>query len=147
MSTAHTPAEVLRAALLEQGLGVLPSISSAAWPIYVDHLPQDPNKAICIYDTSGTLEGRIQRTGETISKSGWQVLVRSSEHSAGWCRMEMIREYLDSIRCLSVSIDGTDYEIGSVSQKTTVLSLGQEPDRQRRNLFTLNGTISFEVTL
>lgn len=138
-----SPADVLRAALIAGGAGDDPSaLSGTSWPIFVDHLPQVPTKALCVYNTAGITEGRIMRTGETIRKPGWQIRVRAADLQTVRERVALIQKYLDTICQFPIAIDGELYFIVAVSQTGDALDLGQEPDAARRNNVTLNGTIT-----
>ncbi len=146
MSHDHTPAEVLRASLVAGAVGVLRSATPAgAWPVFVGHEPGTPDSVITVYDTAGIREGRMQKTGDSIGKPGWQVRVRALGHRVAYARMKLIAEHLDGILRETVAIDGDSYIIAAVKQTGTVLPLGQEPDGKRRDLFTLNGTITFKA--
>lgn len=145
----HSPAEVLAAALVLGGQGTQappPGTTSPpdVWPVYIGHLPQTPDAAICVYDTAGFGEGRIQRTGETLRKPGWQIRVRASTYPAASTRIRQIQQHLDTIRMLGVEVDARRYTIAAVTQTSDVLPLGQEPEGSRRDSFTLNGTITYK---
>lgn len=144
MSHEHTPAEVLRAALVNGGLGVLPSSSpTPVWPIYVGHLPQSPDLAICVYDTAGRRDGRLM-VGESISKPGWQIRVRANDYSTAAGKIKAIQQALDAVDQLALTIGSDDYLLVAVTQTGTPLSLGQEPEATRRDNITLNGTITLK---
>lgn len=143
----HSGAEILRADLIVGGIGVLFSKATgpASWPIYTTHMPDNPDNALCVYDTGGRREGRVMRTGESVGKPGWQISARAEVFRVGMAKANVIAAYLDSILRNTVSVDGVSYLIQAVKQTSMVLSIGQEPDGKRRNLFTLNGTITFSV--
>jgi len=144
MSHAHTPAEVLRASFVAAGLGVLRSQQEAgAWPIYVGHMPDDPDAAVCLYDTSGRMDGRVP--DETITKPGFQLRVRAGDHRTAYTRIQALQQHLDTIYRRTVAVGGDSYIIQAVRQTSTVLALGREPGGERRTLFTLNGTITYST--
>lgn len=138
---AGSPAEVLRVALVAYAVGVLPS-AGGDWPIYVGHLPDEPDDAICVYDTGGVRNGRLQGSGTSIEKPGWQIRVRADAHTDAHAKMKEVQGILDTIRRLQVVVGGVGYTIAAVTQTSGVLSLGQEPDAKRRIAFTLNGTLT-----
>ena len=143
MSHEQTPAEVLRASLVDGGVGTLPSATpTGAWPIYVGHMPDKPDAAVCVYDTAGFREGRVQATGESIGKPGWEIMVRSATHTDAIGRMRLIIAHLDGILRETVVVDGDTWEIQAVSLVSTVIDLGQEPESRRRFMFSLNGTMT-----
>lgn len=148
MSHPHTPATVLRQALTYAGLGVdpdtAPGLTTLVWPIYVGHLANKPDNGACVYDTSGSHQGRIMVTGETIIKPGWQIRVRATDITTAWTKIKEIQKFLDTIQNLNVTIGLKRYRILAVSQVGTPLSLGQEPDASRRDNITLNGTLTLK---
>jgi hypothetical protein len=143
----HTPATILAAVLIQSNYGVRPSAvpmgQVPVWPVYVGHLPPTPDEAICIYDTTGYREGRIQYSGETVRKPGWQIRIRSRGYLMGAAVVKAIQRFLDTIRNFQVDVDSSDYMICTVAQTGDILSLGQEPEAARRENFTLNGTITY----
>jgi len=118
---------------------------SGAWPIFVGHMPDTPDDSICIYDTPGFHEGRINSTGESVGKPGWQVRVRSTNFRDSYIQMKLIAAHLDGILRERVAVDGDVYVIQAV-KPGTILNIGQEPDNKQRSLFTLNGTITCATT-
>lgn len=147
MSHGYSPADVLRAALVQGGIGALPSGGTTprvpTWPVYAGHLPDAPDNALCCYDTSGKKDGRAM-TGETIKHPGWQILIRAADARTAWVKAHEIERYLDTIKNLSVSINGDAYRLNAVTQTGTPLALGQEPDKTRRESITINGTMTLK---
>lgn len=125
------------------GTPTTPNLTSG-WPIYVGHLPDKPDNAICIYDTSGVADGRDMRSEETITHPGWQVRVRATDYGAAQAKMKEVQKFLDTIRRTAVTIDGDDYRLEAVRQTGTPLALGQEQKAQRRDTITLNGTLTMK---
>jgi hypothetical protein len=144
MAYNHSPAQVLRAALIIRGQGELISVDpNTPWPIFVGHLPDEPDNAVCVYDTAGVRDGRIHVTGETIGHPGWQIRVRGGGYDVGYDKMKNVVDSLDTLRQISVVIDSDTYIIAATTRTSGPLSLGQEPDGSRRAGFTVNGTITF----
>lgn len=141
----HTGAEVLRAALVAAGVCSLPGRKVGEWPGYVGHMPKMPDNAVCVYDTAGWRTGRIQKTGESLSKPGWQVRVRAAGHREGVTKMHEIQNALDGILRDPVTIDSVAYTVQATTQVGTVIPIGLEPEGTRTQ-FTLNGTITFKAT-
>lgn len=141
----HSPADILRYALVRADVGVLRSenTDNAAWPIFTGHLPNKPDNALCTYDTQGSGDGRIMANGETIRHPGWQVRLRATEHQEAWVKARAIQKVLDGMRQLAVVIGNDTYTLLSVTQRSDVLSLGQETEAARREQLTLNGTLTF----
>ena len=144
--TTASPAEIIRASLVENLIGTLPSVNQGgAWPIFVGHMPGLPDDALCIYDTPGIREGRLQVTGETVSHPGWQIRVRAKDHVTGIMQMDLIAKNLDGVQRNQLDVNGKSFIIYTVTQTSTIFSLGQEADGKRRNLFTLNGIVSIRT--
>ena len=147
MSRDNSPAEILRGALVKGGLGVLRSKTpKTAWPIFVGHMPNEPDSAICVYDTGGDKDGRIMKTGESIIHPGWQIRVRAPGHPEAYAKMNAIRKFIDTIRKESVVIGQDTYIIDALMLTSGPFSLGQETDGKRREIFTVNGTMTIALT-
>ena len=138
----HTPAELIKAALIDADLGTAPG-DAEAWPIYTAHMPDDPDEAVCLYDTQGVRDGRNQRSGASIHHPGWQVRVRGGSHTEACTKANAIAAGLDAMLRTAVVVGVDSYTIQAVKQTSTVMALGQEPDGKRRSLFTINGTVTF----
>jgi hypothetical protein len=145
---AHSPADVVRALLIDLGLGTAPA-DADAWPIYVGQEPDSPDKVITVYDTSGVLQGRFMIDGEIQENHGFQVRVRASNHYDGYEKARAIAVALDesvSLETVSVGDDvGTGdetYTVYAISRKGGVISLGKDTPRTKLNLFTINAVAS-----
>jgi len=142
----NSPAEVIRQALVNQSLGVMPSTTQGDdWPAFVGHLPQTPDNAFCVYDTSGRRDGRLMSTGENIDHQGWQIRVRAKDHQTAYAKIKAIVDYLSTIWRSEVDIGSSSFMIHAVSKTGTVIAIGQEQDARRRCEFTLNGTITLSI--
>lgn len=149
MDFNHSPAEILRALLIQLELGVDPETSTEDWPVFVMAIPDTEaicDSALSVSDTAGILDGRLM-TGRTIDHPGWQIRARSIRYTDGHRRLSKIANRLDYVRLDEVTLtDGTTdttYQIANVSRKGNVIPLGQDPnDSKRRNAFTLNGILT-----
>ena len=129
--------------LVAAGIGTRRSeATTGAWPIFVGHMPDAPDNAMCIYDTAGIPEGRLQGAGITLSKPGWQVRVRARTHQEGIAQMKRVQTHLDTILREAVTLDDDGYTVQAVTQTSTMLPIGKEPGGKSRDLLTLNGTIT-----
>lgn len=140
----HSPADVLRHALIGAGVGVLRSQNAddAAWPIYTNHLPDKPDNAVCTYNTQGRADGRLMRSGETQRHPGWQIKLRGTATDPLWAKARAIQTALDGMRQIIVVIGAESYTLASVTQSSDVLSMGQETESKRREQLTINGTLT-----
>lgn len=144
-SKAHSPAEILREALVDVKEGMLPSKykgGNNSWPIFVGHLPEEPDNAVCIYDTTGVRDGRIQESGENIDHPGFQVRVRGKDHPTAYKKIKEIQDAITLFSMTEAVIGIYTYKIHSATRTGTIISLGQEVDRKRRAEFTLNGILT-----
>lgn len=140
----NSPAELLQNSLVAANIGVKPSSTiGGKWPIFANHLPEYPDNAVVISDTSGVRDGRIMSTGENIDKPGFQVRVRGLTHTDAYSKIKEVIEHFEKINKESIAINGDSYRIHSVTRTGTVLTLGQEQNARRRCGFTVNGTITF----
>lgn len=145
-ATIKSPADVLRQLLIGAALGTMGGKSTGArdWPIFVGHRPDTPNALICVYDTPGTKEGRIQKTGETIHTPGWQIWVRAADYPTGWAKVDAISKFLDMVLRQRVVLSDCDYMVQAVTKTNNPFSLGGDTEgKVRRSEFTLNGTIRY----
>tara|TARA_R110002167_G_scaffold46072_1_gene137793 strand:- start:467 stop:904 length:438 start_codon:yes stop_codon:yes gene_type:complete len=138
----NSPAELLRASIVTAGFGTQPSTAST-WPVFVGHMPDLPDNSVCVYDTSGSLDGRVQRGGETIEHPGWQVRVRATDHPTGYAKIATIRNHIDTILREGIVIGASSYTIQAANLTGGVQTVGQEPEGTRRNNFTINGTLTY----
>lgn len=132
-----TPAEVIQKWLLDESLGVAPPGTVGQWPCYVAGMPETGNQALCVYDTTGILQGRIQRTGETIETFGIQVRVRAMDYETGYAKAVAINEAFDELLRVEVLFETHFYKIQAVSRKTPIIPLGPESGNKRER-FTIN---------
>jgi len=149
-SIAHSPADILRHLLVDDSIGVLPSVGGT-WPIYVANEPNSPDSVITIYDTVGQNTGRFQDNGEIQTRHGVQIRLRDPNHTDGYIKANEITEHLDKqIDWKNVTISSTTYTIFSVSRTTDVIPLGMETEEQtvisKRNIFTINALITLRDT-
>lgn len=99
-----------------------------------------PDLALCLYDTTGILDGRIQRGG-TVIHPGLQLKVRSNAYTEGWDKITQLQQYLDTISG-EYTVDGVDYFVYGIKLVMPPMPIGQE-EGTRREQFTLNATITY----
>ena len=145
-SLANSPAEIVQQLLVDLSLGTLPSVGGS-WPIYQGREPSTPDKVITVYGTSGKLQGRLHPTGDQQIQHGFQVRVRATTHSVGQAKANAIAVALDQdvLRDI-VTIGSNVYVVYAVTRTSDVIPLGKESPTSKRNLFTLNATVSLRQT-
>jgi hypothetical protein len=147
MPLEHTPAHIIQAHLLTvSGLGVNPATNRRDdWPIYRSRMPEAveiKDNAIAVVDTGGTTDGRLHQTGETVEHPGIQISVRAKNEQVGFLKATSLAAALDNIRRVIIDIDGVEYKIQSANRTSPVLSLGQEVEKTRRWMFSLNAILT-----
>lgn len=139
----HSQADVLAQAL--QGLSLVET--AGIWPVKVDHEPTDPNDVVTVYNTEGSMKGRLQPNGGQVVHHGVQVRVRSAGHLIGFRKAIAIAVAMDeSIYLTHVNVGGTTYILYSVGRTSDVLSLGHDTPATKRDLFTINATVVLRQT-
>lgn len=134
----HSPADILRHALVNLGIGTLPD-EAGEWPISCSVELPSPDNTITTFDTEGLDQGVYQLTGEVVGPAGIQLQVRCSNENTGWRKANQIFNTLTKgIYDVFVTIDSVTYLIHSVSTTSDILPLGPESPTSKRRLFTLN---------
>lgn len=131
-------ADIIRQLIID--LGLAQADPKVEWPIYSSFLPDVPDSSICVYDTAGTLDGRIMRTGEQIEHPGIMIHVRAIDNDTGWRKAKTIAEALDAQRRVSVVISSEEtYVVYNFSRTGAILPLGMEEiGSRRRFVFSIN---------
>lgn len=141
MNLEHSPADIVRYALVDMGEGSAP-LNAADWPISVGYEPDSPDSCVTLYDTTGTPDGRSQVDGEVFEHPGVQLRVRASGHQVCWTKMNELVAALDSIYHRRVTIGSSTYSIQVVANRTNPESLGKEEKATKRDRFVVNFTVS-----
>lgn len=141
------PAEVIHRLLIDAELTSLPKYKTE-WASFVGQMPdgdKTPDTAIAVYDTAGIVDGRIQRTGETIVHPGINIRVRAIGYSAARKKASELFNHLDSVKNQSVQLDnGTSYKVNAFTHTTDIVSLGEQETRNRHS-FVLNGIVTIQI--
>ena len=146
MSTllTHSPADVIRWLLINNGQGSDPDLGQA-WPIYASSEPTGPDNCLTVYDLQGTEDGREHHGGEILEHPGWQVRVRAQDHRTGWTKLNAVRVWMSETACMEVvTIEGTADLVWAFTRIGNVIPLGTDVAKTKRHLFTLNGTVPIQ---
>ena len=144
MNLEHSPAMILRTALVDMSKGTFP-LSNGTWPLYVGQFPDTPDEAVGIFDTSGQRDGRTQVDGVVHSHPGIQLRIRSNQYTAGYQKSNELRIALQTIKGKIVTIDTVQYTILVVSQIGDILSLGKSEEINKRDLFSINAQLALDT--
>jgi hypothetical protein len=140
----HSPAEIVRALLIDLGLGTDPS-SNTDWPVYATGEPDGRgvvDAVLTVYDTTPTQDGRSMPDGEQVYHYGFQVRVRAADHPTGFVKASAIRLALnETVRRNTVTISTQRYLVHAASG-VNLLTLGKDTPATKRSLFTVNGMVS-----
>lgn len=137
-SLTHSPADIIRKLLIDEGQGTTPSDGSA-WPVYFSQEPDKPDSVITVYDTVGIKNGRHQIDGEVQEHHGFLVRIRAATARAGFTKARAIAVALDeSVRRDSVTVESSNYKVYSVTRISGPLSLGKDVPTSNNDLFTIN---------
>ena len=139
----HSPAEIMAKHLIDVGLGVADPDAEGA--VFFGHRPDKPDACICVYDTAGTMDGRIQQTGEAIQHPGLLIQTRALKYVDAGRLARRIEAHVDTIHRQQISPDGYhQYLLHAVSRTSPAFSAGQERDKTRRHLFSVNMIVTVE---
>lgn len=142
MTMAESPAEVLRAWMISQGLGSTVG-QSQTWPVYAFNRPDSPDEVIVIYNTSAMLDGRYMRSGEVVEHPGIQVYLRGVTDASAWSKGIAIQDALEQLKNAAVTIGQNQYKLSAFSRTSSLTFIGQEEKNKRRQ-YTINGTVTVE---
>lgn len=133
----HTPAQVI--AQLLQDNAIFAAHDGTPWPLFVSSMPETPDQAGCLYDTSPVLHGFLQKTRAQMQHWSIQLRVRSISYDDGWVKAQDALENLIQESFDVVTVAGSSYTIQAIVPATGVVALGVEQEgTKRRNLFTVN---------
>ena len=146
----HSPADIVRWAMVAMGLGTNPLASNyqgADWPISAESELANPDNAIVVYTTMPKLDGRSMVDGEQATHWAWQIAVRgATKERDAWLKAFAIwRKLNESVLGMVLSINNlvgggaTVYEITCFAGVTGPTAVGTEAPRSKRHIYTLNG--------
>ena len=113
---------------------------------FVSFLPDDPENAICIYDTAGKIDGRIMQNGDQIEHPGIQVRVRGPVYPDVWNKAEAIALAFDAQKRVVVHVGPSNTKVVlNISRTGAIVPMGIEQvgDRRRHN-FTINAMVTIQ---
>lgn len=151
-----SPAEIVRAMLVKQGLVTLPVIVGQTipyvqtpndyeelTPCYVSKLIDDVDQLVCIMDTVGTLSQRPMRGGKQDRHPGVKVIVRTLDYT-GYALINNIAVAFDGFTAGTVTTDdGVVHYLQSIYRTTTIVPMSEDIGKQRQ-LWSLNARVAFQ---
>ena len=143
-SLTHSPADIVRYALIDASLGTLPS-DSGSWPVYVNREPDSPDSCITVYDTTGVIAA-MGMDGTAHEHHGVQIRIRAARFETGFTKARALAIGLDStIKLASITISSSVYLVWAITRVGDVLPIGREGSSDRE-LFTINATATLRQT-
>lgn len=135
--TTDSPACVIQNYLINQGLATNP-IDGGSWPVYCGLLPDSPDNAIAVFDTTGISQGKAHVTGETFWNYGIQVMVRSKTESVGSAKVLAIYSDFENLRRHRLTLQGIRWQIDVINLPAGHTLIGYESEASRRRIYTMN---------
>lgn len=132
----NTPAEILQGYLTAQSGATFTQPSGSLWPLFVSAMPDQPDDAGSIYDTTGVIYSRLLASGFVIESYGIQLKVRSLIYRDAYRLASETADTLSKVSRTIVNLGGNMYTIDTVRKTSPVLSMGQ--DEKRRALCSVN---------
>jgi hypothetical protein len=123
--------------------------SQSGWQVIVGAFPAtDPDNCICVYNTSGYIDGFFQRTGEVIERPGVQIVARGRNYETAQDKLAQLMLGLDTFKPAIVTLpeDGVHYVVYSVTRTSSAFDLGEDPTRQRR-LVAVNYLVTYRLQM
>jgi hypothetical protein len=143
---SHSPAYVLRQALVDLGLGTNPP-DNADWPVVARKEPDEPDNVITVYNSAGRDLGRTGPDQRRVELYGIQVRVRAGTPSGGDSKARAIAGALDAVYLRAVVVEGSQYELAHFIRSTGVLDLGVDSPVTNRSVLVVNGLLSLSMAL
>ena len=150
-----SPAEIVRAILVGQGLVIMPAIPGLTLP-YIQtpgdgtalcfvNLKEDTiDQALFIHDTAGVWFGRSLRSAKTLLHPGVSMIVRSLNEPQGAALAQSIANALDAVvKSVVMTYDGSQHYLQSLYRVGGINSLGEEVGK-RRFLWSLNARVAMQ---
>ena len=132
-----SPASIIASHLMDESILSLPSLE-ADWPLYISHLPDVPDVAVGIYNTTPIKDGRNMDDGSIMQHYGVEIVLRCRSEEAGWDKCNEILTQLCAVHNAETLLGAANYRIHNVSVIGGINALGEEPGTKRRKLFTMN---------
>lgn len=120
---------------------------SGDWPGYISFMPANPDQAVCIYDMTGSTDGRLM-DGTQIHHPGVQIQIRSTTYAIGWAKAAEITNALDGqIKTLVPVESDAVYILHNASRRGAIHAIGiDKEDRNRRHNFSVHVMLTFSAT-
>jgi hypothetical protein len=131
----HSPADIVRYALVGLEVGTLPS-AGGTWPISVNKELDTPDETVTVFDTTGKDDGRSMYDGTRDEHPGVMLRIRAQSVPAAHNKASELATLLDTLYQEEVSIGEESYLLHSVTRVGNPIP-ASDPNSERK-LFTVN---------
>lgn len=128
----HSPAEVIRQLLIDQGEATHPD-SDSTWPAFYSSLPDNPDNAIGVNDTTGVNSGKVHISGEMQIHYGVQIVVRGINPNISWRKANALFNALSAIKRVTVTVGTYGYTVMAITPREPIGYGGRDSVSVRRN--------------
>lgn len=142
----HSPADIVRYALIAHGLGFLHTGTGLPvdWTVFCDVEPDRPDNVITVYNTIGRKHGRTNPDRLVQEHEGIQIRIRSRTPKLGYNKAREIAIELDTqVYQEQVIIGSSVYCLHSFNRIGQIIALPKDTTTpSRRIVHTFNGLTS-----
>lgn len=130
-----TPAEIVAAFIVAQGLGVAPS-TAGDWRTTFGSMPSDPpDKRITAYDLAPETQGKIFNTGESVERPLVQIRARALDYRDGRVKLKAITDALSIASNVALTVNSVSVTLIAATVIQPAGYIGQE-EKNTRQLYT-----------
>lgn len=140
-----TPAQIMAQLLVDLGVASGPG-GAGAWPVFTTNMPDRPDNAIQVKNTTGSDESDQFAAGDTDQHWGVQIMVRAADDRTAGVKAQAVRRALRAVNQRGVTPttatqgSGARYTVPAVNEGGPPLALGTDRTASNRVLYTLNPT-------
>lgn len=141
-----TAAQILAQHLVNRGTCVATTGNAATWPVKVSQMPTVPASGVnknfvAVYDSGDEVRPRDMPGGNPL-RFNCQAKVRATTYPIGEAQARRIlADMQDLARDAGgevVTVSGTDYQVDKCVLTIGVTHMGQDPDQENLNFFSIN---------
>lgn len=140
----HSPIDIMRGLLVAMGLGsgvANPQVNP--WPVHAFDVPDKPDNVITTQGGESTDDGRTAFDGERQEHHGVTIRVRGTTDDVAYAKAKAIATALDTEALdETVTIQGAQYLVHSVSLRDDPVGLGREIPTSARSVYQLDATLT-----
>jgi hypothetical protein len=136
-----TPERIVQQALINGSVGAIWSAPvTTNWRVFTFQENPEGDQAIFVHGPAGILDGRNQRTGESVEHFGIQVKIRGKDPEVAKLKALEVQKFCtETLKMTDVAVSGHVYKIHAMTSTSGVIPLGQE-EQNRRFWFSTNFT-------